>query len=114
MSHQREIQALGYLVSTIRPAWPRAIIETNLAKRVGTRTLSAVDLANLATDAIDAAATPALSSPGVLLKHRRPDRPLVDSAPTPIPKCDTCGRITCVCDIAAADRVREILAGVGR
>lgn len=110
MSLNRELQALAYLISQARPSWPRAAVERALAARVTTEP-TADQIAQLLADCADAALNPNLHSPGVLAHHRRPERPLVQSAIPTLDKCDRCQHLACVCNATPMPpTVRDFIA----
>ncbi len=110
MSLNRELQALAYLISQARPSWPRAAVERALATRI-TNEPTPDQLAQLLADCADATLNPDLHSPGVLAHHRRPERPLVQSAIPKLDKCQRCGHLTCVCNATSMPpTVRDFIA----
>lgn len=93
---QQAKRALAYVIGHIRPDWTDATAEDPDARlRAITDALTQTSKAfpDLAADAIDAARTPELKTPRILITHRAPARPPNPRAvqPPPATRCSRCG-----------------------
>lgn len=113
--NQQEIRALAHVIGQLRSHWPQADIIRAL-------TDDHRDYGPLALAAITAALNPATKYPagirttygGQAECERCNTATSQPAAYQPVGHCRHCNRITCVCDIATPERVRQILSEAGR
>lgn len=86
-------RALAYILGELRPDWtnPDSTGDLRLKGILDALGQTSKPLADLAVDAIDAARTPNLKSPRILVTHRAPARPINPQAQQP-PKVAYCGK----------------------
>lgn len=86
-------RALAYILGELRPDWtnPDSTGDLRLKGILDALGQTSKPLADLAVDALDAARTPNLKSPRILVTHRAPARPINPQAQQP-PKVAYCGK----------------------